>query len=612
MECDETQTARRGRTCRPAGAQERVDYLSSFRLLLGHAGGARRAIVLSMLLATLAAAFELVPLYIVWRVVVSVIEGTVSLSSVLSSAGLAAGAVLLGHAAQAAAVAEGHAAAFGVIRNLRLAVAAHLSRLPLGWLSARTGGEAKALVIDEPERLEMIAAHGIPEGTGAVVTWLAVSAWLFSVDWRMALASVFLTPLSFLLIGIAMLRSARKVPAFQGASARMNAAVVEYVAGMPVVKIFNRSGESLAGAAAAVRDYVRIETEITRAYVPLGGAFNALILANITLILPAGLWLMAAGTLDVVTFVFFVILGAGYSLPLMKLFALFQHLAQISVASRAVEDLLATPVQPEAACRVAFSDRDVVFDNVSFAYGERMVLRDVSFTARAGAVTALVGPSGSGKSTAATLVARFNDVAAGRITLGGVELRDIPTAQLMDEIAFVFQDVFLFSDTIAANIAIARPGASRQEVRAAARAAQADGFISALPQGYDTAIGSRGVQLSGGERQRIAIARAILKDAPIIVLDEATAFADPDSEAAIQAGISALARGRTLIVVAHRLHTIAAASEIVVLSEGSVAERGGHDALLHRRGLYADLWADWEAVRSASFTGENRMPEAAQ
>ncbi|WP_432349588.1 ABC transporter ATP-binding protein (plasmid) [Shinella yambaruensis] len=589
-----------------------MDYLSSFRLLLGHAGGARRAIVLSMLLATLAAAFELVPLYIVWRVVVSVIEGTVSLSSVLSSAGLAAGVVLLGHAAQAAAVAKGHAAAFGVIRNLRLAVAAHLSRLPLGWLSARTGGEAKALVIDEPERLEMIAAHGIPEGTGAVVTWLAVSAWLFAVDWRMALASVFLTPLSFLLIGIAMLRSARKVPAFQGASARMNAAVVEYVAGMPVVKIFNRSGESLAGAAAAVRDYVRIETEITRAYVPLGGAFNALVLANITLILPAGLWLMAAGTLDVATFVFFVILGAGYSLPLMKLFTLFQHLAQISVASRAVEDLLATPAQPESACRVAFSSRDVVFDNVSFAYGERMVLRDVSFTARAGVVTALVGPSGSGKSTAATLVARFNDVAAGRITLGGVDLRDIPTAQLMDEIAFVFQDVFLFSDTIAANIAIARPGASRQEVRAAARAAQADGFISALPQGYDTAIGSRGVQLSGGERQRIAIARAILKDASIIVLDEATAFADPDSEAAIQAGISALAQGRTLIVVAHRLHTIAAASEIVVLSEGRVAERGGHDALLHRRGLYADLWADWEAVRSAAFTGENRMPEAAQ
>jgi ATP-binding cassette, subfamily B, bacterial IrtA/YbtP len=612
MECEETQTVRTGTACPPAGAKERVDYLSSFRLLLGYAGGARRDIVLSMLLATLAAGLELVPLYIVWRVVVSAIDGTVSLSSTLSSAGFAAGAIVLGHGAQAAAVALGHAAAFGVIRNLRLAVAAHLARLPLGWLSARTGGEAKALVIDEPERLEMIAAHGIPEGTGAIVTWLAVSAWLFSVDWRMALASVFLTPFSFLLISVAMLRSSRKVPAFQRASERMNATVVQYVAGMPVVKIFNRSGESLAGAAAAVRDYVRIETEIARAYVPLGGAFNALVLANITLILPAGLWFMAAGTLDVATFVFFVILGTGYSLPLTKLFALFQHLAQISVASRAVEDLLATPAQPDAARRVALSGRDVVFDNVSFAYGERTVLQDVSFTARSGAVTALVGPSGSGKSTAATLVARFNDVAAGRITLGGVDLRDIPTAQLMDEIAFVFQDVFLFSDTIAANIALARPGASRQEIRAAAQAAQADGFITALPQGYDTRIGSGGVQLSGGERQRIAIARAILKDAPIIVLDEATAFADPDSEDAIQAALGALARGRTLIVVAHRLHTIAAASEIVVLSEGRVVERGGHDALLRRRGLYAGLWADWEAVRSASYTGENRMPEAAQ
>lgn len=577
-----------------------IDYFASLRLLWRYAGKGRLTIAASVAFAICAAALELVPLWLVWRLVADLIEAKATFSSFAAVAGMTALAILGSHAAQAISVTKAHIAAFAIIRDLRLAVAEHLVQLPLGWFSERTLGEAKTLVIDEPERLEMVAAHGIPEGSSALTTWIAVSIGLFVVDWRMAVASVVLTPVAFLLIITATTRSSRRVAAFQQANQRMNASVLEYVVGMSVVKIFNRSGESAASVSQAVRDYVAIELDIARSYVPLGGAFSALVLANVTIILPVGLLLLQAGEIDVVTLAFFVIVGAGYSLPLTKLFHLFQNIAHVSVASKSVEEVLGTATQSDTARPVTLANRNVVFENVSFGYGSRTVLQDVSFEARTGTVTALVGPSGSGKSTAASLVARFHDVTGGRITLGGVDLREIGREQLMQEISFVFQDVFLFDDTIAANIGFGRAGADNGEIEAAARAAQAHDFICCLPQGYQTRIGASGISLSGGQRQRIAIARAILKDAPVIVLDEATAFCDPDSEAEIQKAISALAKGRTLIVVAHRLHTIMAADQILVLSGGRVAEQGDHTKLLQQSGIYAQLWDDWQSVRSSA------------
>lgn len=601
-----------GRENCPAEIPPQVDYFASLRLLRLHAGENRPTIIASVLLAFCSSVLELAPLWLIWRLVVDVIENEATFSTFLSSAALAGLAIITGYMAQAASVAKAHEAAFAIIHDLRLTVARHLTSLPLGWFSSRTLGEAKTLVIDEPERLEMVAAHGIPEGSTALATWIIVTLWLFAVDWRMAFASVALTPLAFLLIIMATIRSSRKVGEFQRANQQMNATVLEYVAGMPVVKIFNRTAESVAGASQAVRDYVRIELDITRSYVPLGGAFSAIVLANVTVILPVGLLLLQAGSIDVETLTFFVIVGSGYSLPLTKLFSLFQNIAHISVASRAVETVLDLPAQHDSGRMMSIDGHDIVFENVHFGYGDRHVLHDLSFTVRAGTVTALVGPSGSGKSTAASLVARFNDVASGRITLGGFDLRDIGREQLMREVSFVFQDIFLFDDTISANIGFGRLGASDEDIRAAARAAQAHDFISALPHGYQTRLGASGVVLSGGERQRIAIARAILKDAPVVVLDEATAFVDPDSEAEIQKAIAALAKGRTLIVVAHRLHTIAAADQIVVLSGGRIVERGDHATLLRCQGLYGKLWRDWQAAGSVSLRPQpQNLPEEA-
>ncbi|CAI9418113.1 Vitamin B12 import ATP-binding protein BtuD [Pleomorphomonas sp. T1.2MG-36] len=573
------------------------DYLASLKLLGRFLPGSRLAMGGAILLATAAVACELAPIVVVCKVVTPALSGTLGPAYLLGAAGLALLAVVVGYGLMGLAVGLSHVVAFDVLCRLRLALARHLARLPIGWFADRKSGDAKKLIIDEPESMELIFAHGIPEGVSALATWVAVSVWLFAVDWRMALATVAVTPVAFVLISTGMARGARRAADYQRAGARMNASVVEFLAGMAVVKIFNRTGESFAETARAVRAYAEVETAWAEDYLPFGGTFFSLVLANVVVILPVGAFLMAAGSLDLSTLVLFVILGANYSQPLMKLFNQFHTLAHISMGSTRIADALAAEPQADSARTVALASHDVVFDEVSFGYGKEEVLHRVSFTAPAGSVTALVGPSGAGKSTVASLVARFWDPRSGRVTLGGVDLREIGLAQLMDMVAFVFQDSFLFSDTIAANIRFGNPKASDAEVEAAARAARAHDFIMAFPDGYATRLGDRGQLLSGGERQRIAIARAILKDAPVIVLDEATAFADPDNEAAIQEAIGELTAGRTLLVVAHRLHTIMSADQILVVDGGRIAEAGRHDDLVAKGGLYARLWRDYTEAR---------------
>jgi len=584
-----------GRSPSPDAAPS-PDLLASLKLLSRHAQGATPVLALSATLATLSVALELVPVWAVWREVSGYAVGSALPSLWLALVALAA--VVLGFALMGFALSLSHLAAFRLIHSLRLALARHLARLPMGWFMGRRSGEAKKLIVDEPERLELIVAHGLPEGTSAFATWLAVTLWLFAVDWRMALATIVLTPVSFSLVILAMGQQTAMVGEYQRLSARMNGAIVEYLAGMPVIKIFNRTGAALSETAQAVHAYAAIKTEMSRRFLPPGAALNTLAVASIVVILPAGMVMMRAGWIDLPTLCFFVILGANCSQPLLKLFNLFHNLAHISMASTLIDTVLETPGQPDTGTRVDLSYHGIAFEDVHFGYGAQAVLHGVSFTAAPGKVTALVGPSGSGKSTLASLVPRLHDPQAGRVTLGGVDLRDIGLDQLMGQIAFVFQQTFLFSDTIGANIRFGKHDATKAELHAAARAARAHDFIMALPDGYDTPLGEGGATLSGGERQRIAIARALLKNAPVIVLDEATAFADPDSEAAIQEALSELAQGRTLIVVAHRLHTIMQADRIVVLDKGCVAETGRHADLVAAGGLYARRWADYTETQA--------------
>lgn len=561
--------------------------------LVWRARAARGRVLAAVSLAVISTAAELAQFYIVWHLADRLLAGTAGMGSFASHAAALVLAIAASTLLHMLALWQSHVAAFDILRDLRLRMARHMGKIPLGLVRARKSGEARRLMIDEPEKMELAIAHALPEGVSAALLWLVVSVLLFVVDWRMALAAIAVVPVSALALSVAMRNQFAWMKDYQAASERMNGAIVEYLAGMPVIRMFARSGARFAQTAQTIEDYVEMETRMGRAYIPLGGMFYTLILANICVILPVGIWLMSAGEITLSTLMLFVIFGANYSAPLMRLFNLMHNFAHISMSATAIQTLLDTAPQPEGTADT-IGTHEVRLENVQFAYpgGAGDALSDVSFTARAGAVTALVGASGSGKSTAASLIPRFYDVDGGAITIGGHDVREMTISALMEEVAFVFQDTMLFTGTVAENIRYGDAEASEADVHAAARAAEAHGFITALPQSYDTPLGAGGVHLSGGEKQRIAIARAVLKDAPILILDEATAFADPDSEAAIQTALARLAQGRTVIMIAHRLHTIRDADRIVVMDQGRVAEQGRHDDLIAQNGIYAQLWAD--------------------
>lgn len=577
-----------------------VDFLASLKLITGTLRDQRGRIIASIFMATVSVLLEVFPIWVIYKLILLIVSEQASTSVFLQYAAVMAISIPLGYLFFGLATRLSHVTAFNLLYDLRIRLARHMARLPIGYFDKMRSGQAKQTLVTEPEKLELLVAHAIPEGTSALISWCLITVWLFAVDWRMALASIILTPVSLSVMALAIRKSYRQSGEMQHANEDMNGALVEFLAGMPVIKIFGQTHLKHHDAVQSVTRLADMQSAMGRAFVPLGGTFYALILANITVILTVGVWLLNAGQIELATLLFFVILGANYSTPLMRLFDLFHHFAHISLSATTARKILDTPPQMDSGQHCELTNHDVCFENVSFAYEDEDVLHDISFRAETGTVTALVGPSGSGKSTIATLIPRFHDITRGRITLGGHDTRDIGLDGLMDAVAFVFQDPFLFSATIADNIRYGRPSASATDVEAAARAACAHDFIMALPNGYDTEIGQGAQQLSGGERQRIAIARAIIKDAPVIVLDEATAFTDPDSEAEIQQAISALAKGKTLVVVAHRLHTITGAHQILVVDKGQIVERGTHEDLQAQGGLYAALWRDYNLSKTTT------------
>ncbi len=572
----------------------RPDPWASLQLLARFAPGSRLLLAAAIALAMVAVALELGLAWVLYHAAIEVAGGRWTAEALWADVAMAATAVTLGPAAFGGAMALSHHAAYAVIHRLRLAVAAQMARLSPGRFVGRAGGDAKTLVIDEPERLEAIIAHALPEGVAGLVGWLAVTIILLALDWRMAVAAIVTTPLSFLLLHLAMRRGAPRAVDYQAGWGRMNAALSDYMAGIPAMKMFNRTGEHGADAAASIRAFAAVETAWARDYLPLGGWFHALVGANIVVIVPVGLLLLRAGSIDTATLLLFVIIGAGYSRPLLKLFDQFHMLSQIAIGSDLVRRLIDEAPQFDSGRTLPLADHGIRFHDVSFDYGDVPALSGVAFAAAAGRTTALVGASGAGKSSIANLLLRFREPYAGRITIGGVDTRDMGLSQLMDSIAFVSQHSFLFSDTIAANLRLARPDADDAALAAAARAARAHDFITALPQGYATPIGDTGHQLSGGQRQRIAIARAILKDAPIVLLDEPTASLDPENEAAVHAALSELARGKTVLLISHRMNTVIATDHIVMIDRGRVVEQGRHGDLVAAQGRYARMWRDFD------------------
>lgn len=510
--------------------------------------------------------------------------------------GLVGGLVLL-----YAALMSSHIAAFRILYGLRVRLSEHIGRLPLGYLNNTSTGAIKKTMDQNIEKIEGFIAHTIPDLVNVVATVAVMLAIFFSLDaWLTAVCLAVVVVSLFLQFSNFMGKRAREfMGIYYDAQEKMSASAVQYVRGMPVVKIFGQSVRSFRQFNAEIQAYKTFALKCCDTYQNGMIAFTVLLNSMVTFILPMGILLLQASPQSLslaVVWLFFIIMEPGMASPVYKLTFLGGNTRDINEGVNRIDRILEKQPVPEAEHPQVPTSYDVEFRHVSFSYenteqGIRTeALRDVSFTAPQGEITALVGPSGSGKSTIANLIPRFWDVEQGEIRIGGVDIRQIATEKLMDMVSFVFQDTFLFYDTLYENISVGSPDATKDEVVAAAKAAQCHDFIERLPQGYDTRIGDKGVYLSGGEAQRICVARAILKNAPILVLDEATAFADPENEHKMQMALQSLIKDKTVIVIAHRLSSIISAHQIVVMKEGRMAQCGKHEVLSVTEGVYKKMW----------------------
>ncbi|MCT4620088.1 MAG: ABC transporter ATP-binding protein/permease [Marinisporobacter sp.] len=489
-----------------------------------------------------------------------------------------------------------HEAAFTILKNIRSSLSEKMTKVPLGVMVESSTGELKTLVVDTVEKLEKPLAHILPEMTSNVLGPIAIIIVLFVLDWRMALAGIATIPLGFIIMMGQMIGYKENSVKYMKAGSDMNEALIEYVNGIEVIKAFNQSGSSYEKFTKTVEYFRDFTLSWWRRCWGFSAAGYALIPSTLLVSLPVGSTLFMKGNIEFDTFITCIILSMGIAGPILAAFHFIEDFAVVYQSIEQVNKFLDTPELERPNKEVVFNKEAFRLDGVSFGYGDKKVLHDVSLSTIPQGVTAIVGPSGGGKSTIMKLMAGFWDVDKGTVLYGNEDIRKIPTNQLMKEISYVSQDNFLFDCSIRENIRIGNPKSTDEEIISAAKKACCHDFIMKLSQDYDTKVGDAGGKLSGGERQRITLARAILKNSNVILLDEATAFADPENEDLIQEALSRLIKGKTLIVIAHRLTTIQKADQIVVVEDGRIVDKGTQSELLKHCDLYRNMWNKHIAV----------------
>lgn len=553
----------------------------------------------SVVLAVLGAAAGIVPYIAAAQILTLICAGMYELGPIAAAASVALVGYLGSVWLASASTIISHRCAFITLNSIRKALTDKLSRVPMGTVLDQPSGTFKTLIVDTVEKLELPLAHMVPELTANTLIPVLMLAYLFVLDWRLALISLITIPVGICCYMGMMKDYGARYARVLDASKNMDAAIVEYIGGIEVIKGFNQSTASYGRYVNAVRANKDAKVTWFRQTNPFYVAGVTIMPSCLVGVLPLGSLLYLSGDISASALITCIILALGLVKPLMQALRYTDSLAMVDSTVAEVSTLLDAPEMKRPSTPVEIPNYRITFDKVSFGYGKEEVLHGISLAIEPHAMTALVGPSGSGKSTVARLIASFWEADGGSVGIGGIDVKNIPLEQVMRSISYVTQDNYLFDLSVRENIRMGKPDVSDAEVEEAAQRASCHEFICALPAGYDTCVGSAGARLSGGERQRIAIARAVLKDAPIVILDEATAFTDPENEAAIQASISGLVAGKTLIIIAHHLSTIVGADKIVVMDHGRVSAEGTHHELLESSSLYRSLWnAQQEATHA--------------
>ncbi|MGC4019643.1 MAG: ABC transporter ATP-binding protein [Muricomes sp.] len=556
--------------------------------------------IFSIVLAVLGVACQMIPYFCVAQIVSMLFEGEQSFSSYLLFCGIAFGGYLGKVVFSNVSTLVSHTAAYLTLRDIRERIVQKLSKVSMGTVLETPSGHYKSIIVDRIEAMEVPFAHLLPEMTSNMLVPAFIVVYLFILDWRMALLS-----LATLVIGLVIMTFGMRNYAVQGAGAmaaskNMANAIVEYIGGIEVVKAFSQSAGSYKKYADAVKHNADYFIQWMADSQKSMCSYNAVIPSVLLCVLPGGMLLWTTGSIETSVFMTVVIFSLGLVEPIMETFSFTGSLTMLGKNTEEIEALLDAEELNHGTKPVVLDNSGIFMKDVSFSYEEKQeVLHNINLSINLGTMTAFVGPSGSGKSTIAKLIAGYWDVTSGYITLGGHKLKEIPLSQLSDNISYVSQDNYLFNRTIRENIRIGKPEASDAEIEQVAVNSGCDDFIRALDKGYETVVGSGGSQLSGGERQRIAIARAMLKDAPIVILDEATAYIDPENEVLVQKAISSLTAGKTLIVIAHRLSTITDADNIVLVNQGRIEAQGTHMELLEKSSLYRDMWQSHIGTKDA-------------
>lgn len=562
-----------------------------FKKVLEYAGDYRKKTYAAVFFMVLGVLMNVIPYFLIYQLLVPILTG-----SRMDAVGIVWRVVLIAVCAVGYAfsyvhgLSLSHESAYHTLKNIRISLQEKLERQPLGVIQGKGVGVIKKTFVDDIESIELILAHAIPEGLSNIIVPAVVFITMFFIDWKLALLSLASLPIGMLAMMMTYKAGTSKMGAYYTAGQKMNNTIVEYINGMEVVKVFSRDGESYERFETDVRNYRDFTLDWYKVCWPWMALYNSILPCVAMFTLPLGMFFVLKGFSTMPHLVLVLCMSFGVGAPLLKSISFMSQFPQVNYKIDALEQMMSEPPLKEGAGTFAGRDHEVRYEDVHFSYKEDEVLHGVSIGLKEGGMTALVGESGSGKSTLAKLLVHFYDVDSGRISIGGQDITDMSLEALNDEISFVSQEQFLFNISLMENIRIGKSGASDEEVMQAAEKAQCMEFLNRLENGIHTMAGDGGKQLSGGERQRISLARAILKNASIIVLDEATAFVDPDNEEKMNAAIAEVIRGKTVLVIAHRLRSVMGADRIYVMKNGSVAAHGTHEELLENSDDYRKLW----------------------